>query len=445
MAGSPPALPGRNGVPLALPLTFFSYLALCLGLAINNGEYHSAAVAATAFPPVGLTLALFLSARSVSPPAAVALRPALLYGIFISFLFFLIAPQVNDPGPIEFHHRFLLFIGALFLLCVCYALIKSDLGKKILFFLLISVWLLASLWLLKNLPEPQMDVWTIQQNAAQSLLHGENPYGKIFYVPLDVDWFQVTDRYVYPPASLLFTLPFYALFGDVRYAFLTCHLASCLLLLGICRNLGKSSEESRLFALLFLLNPIWYFILQKSWTEPLCILLLFASIYFTQKKLWKTSAVFQGVFLGAKQYLPPSFFLLEKVDRKKAGRNLILFLAFLILPLIFWVASPHDFYRSVVEYHLNSPFRKDALTLTAFLDRTFGATLPGWLPFVCLAGLSVAAYRASQISRSFLYTALAYYLFFWLNKQAFGNYYFFVESLLILTLAFIPHPAGDSG
>jgi len=101
-----------------------------------------------------------------------------------------------------------------------------------------------------------------------------------------------------------------------------------------------------------------------------------------------------------------------------------------------------------VLFHMGTPFRKDALTLSAFLVHFLGVSpLPSWLSLVGLVGGSIAALFAlrpaeggvspcdsDRLWRFFVGLAFALLLTLVLSKHAFMNYYYMVHFVMIQAL-----------
>jgi len=96
------------------------------------------------------------------------------------------------------------------------------------------------------------------------------------------------------------------------------------------------------------------------------------------------------------------------------------------------------FVYSLVGYQLNLPFRTDSLSLAALLYHLTRIELPTVLPFLPLAvGAAWIAWRGRPRSEGdlALQAALLNVAAFILAKQAFFNYYFVTEVLLLAAMA----------
>jgi hypothetical protein len=140
--------------------------------------------------------------------------------------------------------------------------------------------------------------------------------------------------------------------------------------------------------------------------------------------------------LGAKQhtvvFLP--FALMLTRDRR-FWTTAAVTLAAIVLPFV--LMDPRAFWNEAVRFHLLSPYRSDALNLTAYVWRNQGLWLPGWAPL--LPGLGVlwlaARRRPFRLAEFFQYSGAFYFAVLLLSKHAFMNYYHLVSAVWLLGAA----------
>jgi len=297
-------------------------------------------------------------------------------------------------------------------------------------------------------PHPSIDVWIIQQQGAESLLAGDNPYAIEYpdiYGP-DKDWYPggKARYYPYPPLSLLLGLAG-QVFGDVRWILMLCHLAAAAFLYGTARRLSLERHESFLLALLLLLVPRGPLVIEQSWTEPALALALSVAAYGMAGQRSLTTRLALGTALALKQtmilLLP---FLLALWPRWRL-RDLP---ALVALPLLsygaFLVWDARALVEDVVLFHWESPFRADGLTLSAFIRAELaGPVLPSWLALAALAlGALAWSWRVRQapagtpirIAIFWLGLAATFLTTLLLGKHAFCNYFYLVHVLIALSL-----------
>jgi len=312
---------------------------------------------------------------------------------------------------------------------------------------------------IRNLPAPAIDVWHHQQAGCAALLRGENPYAITVpsVYPDDTSFYAagvqkngvVGFGMHYPPVSLLWVLPGYLLFGDVRYSMLLAMLVS-----GACMGLMTRCWAGIVAAGIYLLSPTTLFVLEQAWTEPIGVMLLAAVAMWRRKhpigdrKLKSPfssprssiSSLGVGITLGAffafKQYAP---LLLPLLWLVRPGKRTIFIAAatglIVSLPFVMW--SPSAFWHSAIETHLNSPFRVDALSWLVAYARYFGSPPPQWVGFVIFfLMLILCLWRAPRSVAGFsLSIAVCLLGFFLFGKQAFCNYFHLVLGAVCVAIA----------
>jgi hypothetical protein len=303
---------------------------------------------------------------------------------------------------------------------------------------------------------PGIDVFNFQETGSWALAHGLNPYtfrypsvyppGTPFYGPGVVDAHgMLTVGFPYPPLSLLMVLPAYLLGGDVRYA-----LVIAMGLSGILMAAARPGRTGPLAAAVFLLTPRAIYVLNLAWTEPLLVL-TFSLTMFCACRRPKALPYCLGLYLSTKQYAVLAIPLLPLLlDGPRLGKSLRdtlvkagLVVAAINLPFFIWNA--HAFFRSLVEFQLLQPFRRDALSYLVFVYRHFHRLkLPIWTSLPPLAVAIALGLRRGMRSPAGFAAALtcAHLAFFAFNKQAFCNYYYFVIATACWSIAAarIAHP-----
>jgi hypothetical protein len=199
-------------------------------------------------------------------------------------------------------------------------------------------------------------------------------------------------------------------------------------------------------------------VLEEAWTEPFIVLLL-AAVLFCAVRLPKVAPYVLGLFLVSKQYVPlcaPLALLL--CDWPLRPRQVVDMLwraaaagAVVTVPLVLWNFGAHfgAFWHSAVEVQMAAPFRPDALSLLAWV---YGPPQVGAPPlidppsaiwaFIALGvTMTLCLWLAPRGSGSRGIAgfcgavAVSYLAFFFLNKQAFANYYFFAVGALCCAIA----------
>ena len=296
-------------------------------------------------------------------------------------------------------------------------------------------------------PNPTIDVWSIQQEGARAILGGDNPYTATYTNPYDnetlfgsamVDASGRLSVFPYPPLTFLLGAPALLLFHDVRIVF----LAAMALAAWALRRLGKG-EISELAALLLLLQPTTFFVLEQSWTEPLVLAAFGATVLAIRALGQRPSGaaavgVAGGVLAAAKQYSPilvlPLAFALPRRARWRSVSMAAGVALATLLPFVLW--DPQEFWHDVVAMQVQQPFRFDALSwlvpIAVALQRPLSAAWGFVGVGILLALLLRPGASLAQVVRVAAAAFLTLVLF---NKQAFCNYYWLVVGLLLFATA----------
>jgi hypothetical protein len=456
-----PASHAKDRVTLALATTLF---ALFVGWAtdVKGGEYSPLALVLLTIGAILLLAAIvlppsdgverFLSRRFIQILAGFAIFSTLV-STGIELYLIRADPEIRIP---------LLFLAAIGLLLAC-----NPRRMRIPLFLAMVILFCAVSVLTFISPmcdhDPGIDVFLFQQSAVDALHHGQNPYamrfpniysgkystvflnpsrfgpGTPYYGPGVVDdngW--ITYGFPYPPLSLLMSMPGYLLGGDCRFA-LVIALALSALMMG---TVG-AERWGPLAALLLLINPQGFFVIDMSWTEPL-LLLNFSLVMFCAFRWRKGLPWALGLFFATKQYtvllLPAVFLLLEGPNLWKQFMKITaqagLVAAAVTVPFFAW--NPHEFIRSIVLWQLVQPFRADALSYLVWIyNHDGGQKLPIWIPFLVVIPAIILVLRRCARSPAGFASAVTFIslTFFAFNKQAFCNYYYFVIGAALWSVA----------
>jgi hypothetical protein len=318
--------------------------------------------------------------------------------------------------------------------------------------LIIAVFCALGIWRIHTAPAPKIDVWIWHNEAIEALFHGKNPYAVSmpnpfpdarYYDPSMVVGGRVLTGYQYPPLSLLFAIPGYLL-GDYRY--------SMLIAIATAGAFMAYTRKSRLGATamsLWLFSPGTLFILQYGYTESMIVALLSWTLWSSvHRPRWLFVPL--GLLLASKQYmfvmvapllgllhgdasaLPPS----RELD---TPRSLLLRATALgaAITAPWFAINPSAFFHSLVVMQLRQPFRPESLSVLGFWATHFGQRLPTWLGFASLLPTCALALARCERSPAGFAQALSLvsFVFFFLSKQAFANYYFFTLGAICCAVA----------
>jgi hypothetical protein len=306
---------------------------------------------------------------------------------------------------------------------------------------------LLGAFVIERSPLPFIDVFMYHREASRALLQGQNPYSArypdIYGTRLKYDGPGLSENgwmkngFPYPPASLLFALPGYAAVRDFRYSSL-----AAVTLTGFLIGVLGVGRIPKLAAALFLFMPRTFYVVEMGWTEPFAALMLSITVYLALRRRPGLAASL-GVFFALKQHLlllAPLTHLLpsDHASWRSTLRRLIAAGAaasLLTVPFLLW--DPGAFVSSVVLYHVQGPFRIDALSFASDLARRGIVELPSWVGFAALVPASVACLRRLPRTPAAYAGAVASTLlpFFLFGIQAFCNYFFFLIAALCTAVA----------
>lgn len=288
-------------------------------------------------------------------------------------------------------------------------------------------------------PTPIIDVFTMFQESAQHLLAGQNPYDT-----------QVSDvygghanfgykifGYAYLPANLYFQTAAYALFGDIRYA----NIAAEALAVWALLKLDLQRTRARWLALMLLFMPRGLYTIELAWTEPLLVGMYgVIAVLAAEKPGSRRLAVVYGLMLSLKQYL--IFFMLHGLLLERRWKRIMLAALVGLATIIpFLLLDAHNFFRYGLLFQLTTAFRSDGLTISSAFYQlsgmTVGKSISALVGFV-VAIVTFIKYQplgAEGWRWMTLVTSLFIFLF---GSQAFCNYYYWIEAMLLFVLAGIP-------
>jgi hypothetical protein len=300
------------------------------------------------------------------------------------------------------------------------------------------------------------DVYVYMQHSTHALVTGRDPYAQTFPNPYSAaetrgffgPGLVVGDRldfgYPYLPASLLLYLPG-LLLGDVRVVSVLA-LAACAVVL---RRLSRD-QVGDLLAFAPLTAPILPKTLEMGWNEPALAVFLLAAVVSVSRggPAW----IPLGLLLASKQYLVvtvPVLFVAGRVGGRSLATRSLGLAAVVVAVFLAW--DPHGFVRSAIRLHLQQPYRTDSISLVVAWGNTYGR-LPDWtygLPPLLLGlavSLLVARRAAPGPSALALGVGLSVLGTVLLSKQAFPNYFLFVEIAVVTAVVVWPgtgRPASD--
>lgn len=300
-------------------------------------------------------------------------------------------------------------------------------------------------WMIAIAPLPDIDVYVFQQEGAEALLRGENPFAMTFSIEVPgpdptysaevVTEGKLNFGFIYPPLSLLLALPGYLVAGDYRYG---SALALSIGVVLIARSgWGRTSIAA---AMILLFSPITQQVIYWGWTDPFVIMLLGLTAYSTLRATSLTPWAV-GLLAASKQYmllLLPLGAILQRFERHVARRWVVVptvVVVLTVLPFLLWDAG--SFIYSTVTMHLLQPFREDSYSLPALIARSGGPELPSVVSVLAALGaMALIVWRGSRSVAGVIGgSGFVLMVFFVLAKQAFLHYYYLAAALLACAVA----------
>ncbi len=311
---------------------------------------------------------------------------------------------------------------------------------------LVALYAAMAVVVVRASPFPYIDVWWYQQYAGSLIWQGRNPYTFLFpniygtggpFGPGVLENGKVA-TFPYPPLTFLLGAPVVTYLEDIRFLMLGATAISALVARRFCRT-----EAAELAILVFLLQPRTFFVIEQSWTEPLVMAGVAASVFALVRwrergRGWVATAFAGAFLLSAKQYAPllalPFLPAMPRGRRAVAVVLAVSLAALTLAPFIAWDAR--EFFRDVVLMQVNQPFRVDALSWLVPAARAAGHPVSALWGFGAAALVLLLALRKDATPAHAARVGAAALLFFVLfNKQAFCNYYWLAVGLLAVSIS----------
>ena len=301
------------------------------------------------------------------------------------------------------------------------------------------------------LPEPLIDVWWWTETAVRALIHGVNPY--LVQAPdMQNGAFNYGyDLRVYPytPATLLAFAPAVYLFGDYRFLLAICLPATVWFVRATGRRLQTDAHLVDAVTLAILLNPRSLWFTAFGWGESLLVLIAAVFVYaFVRAPEGAGQAVAFFLLPALKQYfaVPVILYLTTKPPRP-ARWALVAGLAVgaaTIAPFALW--NPAAMLDGIVFQmrELREP-RVDSDSIVAFLGAVGFAPISRWWSVVAQFVVGAVAYWRLHhlgVAGLLLASGLSLTATFLIGWQAFFNYYYLVEMLMLLGAVALAGPGG---
>lgn len=429
------------------PWLIAALITLTINLAVTNGSYHW-----LGFMLMLGTFVCVLGAYFCWKWPAVLGESKLYLAVLITNIVLLCTMKIGQFAKTISISEFQLYLIGIGLISFLtgYAFVALGRFWRVFPFILV-VFTSICFWNIKTTPTPPIDVYVIQTLGAHYLVNSSNPYTGTYpniygvdangdspnYGKGEVNGNVLLFGYIYPPANLLLSIPGY-LAGDVRYS------QWLIILVGLIALAQLTTHSvSKMAALILVTMPamIQNFIL--SYSDLVLVGLICISVYAMQHYP-RISFIPVALTLVFKQYcifLFPLFIALylfpPSEPRKRPFKIWPTIILMTVINVPFVLPDIEGFIYSTLTHHFACPFRPDSLTLTALMYR-LGIVLPmnalSFLGPAC-AFLIYWVKKDKTWSGMFVLTTIGFLLFFFLSKQAFGNYYFFCAGLIAVALS----------
>ncbi len=313
-------------------------------------------------------------------------------------------------------------------------------------------------WIIWRSPDPQIDLFSHHQLSCEAVLNGQNPYAMTFpdiYGPGSpytnaemVRNGRTTYGFAYPPTMLYVSLPSYLLFGDYRYGYLACLLIGAGFL-----SQCASRWHGMVAAVLLLLAPRMFHVLESGWTEMPLFAALGIFVYLSSRNS-RWAVIPLAAMLASKQYMVAAApLLLLVLPRPLELRSSVRFLALAGLTALAihgpWFAiDPEAYFHSLVRAHTMTVFRADSMSWMSALGRNGEAPWPNNVGLVVsiLVALIFAKWGRPDVF-GFCTGLAATLLAFFLLTRGFTNYFVMAIGLVAAAMAVVgplakraPHP-----
>ena len=394
---------------------------------------------------IGLAAVAVLARDRPSFPRRVRVGRLLGFGLAVQLALLLVWP-LTDPLQLARLDAYLPFwLGMALVTALAAAPLFGVLREgNVRLLALVAVHLAIGVWVIAQVADPFIDLYIMQADGARALVEGVNPYLPIYpnihgpdspyYGPgLVVDG-ELTIGFPYPPLSLLLVAPAELLAGDPRYAHLVA-IGGAALLMAASRP-GPTATGA---ALLYLFTPWTFLMVAGSWTEPLVVLFLAATVTAALRAP-RLVGVALGLLIGVKQYmllaLPLALWQLARdgKTRWRMGWQSVVVALAVTVPFVLWDLGA--FWWSTIGSLAVQAFRPDSLTYLAVLPGDWGPRL-SILGFLLLLPLgALIAWRAPRSPSGFAASVgLALLVFFAFSRQGSTNYYVAVIGALCCAVA----------
>lgn len=451
------SLEQQQSSPLRLQVSLLIVAIVTLGLGVHNNSGHISQMSLVLLAISIMSAIEFLHFWYTPLQHVIGFRREWLLAFFavglivqfVAVIFYPLGRYIGtawDPGLIS---QVLPSVFALALLPAGLLICREDSRGGLMFPLLVIIQLTAGFLLLAAFPNPPIDVFVVQEKAANALIHGINPYtirypdiyppelSALFYGPGAVVNGIVQAGYPYMPLTLFMSL-LGSLFGDCRYASLIAMAISASLI-----AYARPGRFSKIAAAFLLFTPFSLLMLYYAWIESY-IMLILSMIWFCYCRAKRCLPYAVGLLLVSKQYMalvtPLALLIINRPWRLRDifafSWRAIIAGSIVTLPLALWNIPAFMNNAVLGLFHPQSFARWDSMSFMV-LVRPENLTLWFWIFFALAIATMIAALWLDQRHRVnfFFAIGITFLLFFAFGTRAFANYYYMVIGSFCCALA----------
>ena len=435
-----------------------SFVSLCyflftLGYIISTGFYHIGELIIIIF--VGILLIFYyfnpqILSKINIPADYRSLQFILSFILMISIA--LVGARLGDPSQINW--KFFSLINRIlagFALITAFSYFVKDPPKILSRYRLILLFLIAILiriFSIISAPNPTIDVFHVLKDGPKELLEGRNPYKLEYPSPYGV--YNPTIIFVYCALTPVLFLPSDIIFNDPRFTLIFFEVLSALLLYKLSRKVKAPKNLSNLVILIFLFHPLFPFMTEQSWVEPVIFTFVLFSIYFY---FLRSKSLFAGFALGLALsikvvYILPFLILLKKLNVVYKNYAAIILTPFIIALPFLMVDGSSFIQRTIFDSGAVQSFPRltdTSLSISAVILKYTKSAIPTLVTAIIGIIFSVFVLLKGQksIRTAPIGSFLVLFVLFMFGPYVLLNYFAFLGNLLLislfLTLFYLPN------
>ena len=372
-----------------------------------------------------------------------------LYFIFTLILIIniaLVGARLGDPSQINW--KFFSLINRIlagFALIAAFSYFLKDPPKILSRYRLILIFLIAILiriFSILSAPNPTIDVFYVLRDGPKEILESRNPYELEYLSPYGV--YNPTIIFVYGALTPVLFLPSNIIFNDPRFTLVFFEVLSALLLYKLAQKVKAPRNLISLVLLIFLFHPLFPFMTEQSWIEPVIFTFVLLAIYFY---FLKPKSLLPGLALGAALsikivYILPFLVLLKKVNVVYKNYAAII-LTPLVIALPFLMINSSSFIqRTIFDSGAvqSYPRLTDAsLNISAVILKYTKLAIPTLV--TAIIGIIFSAFVLLKGQKSIrmapIGSFLVLFVLFMFGPYVLLNYFAFLGNLLLISLVLI--------